>query len=150
MKAIEKIVVPVDLMGGTEKLVSYAKYMAEKFNAVINFVYIVADYPGDAMVGSPFAQEYKDKVILVSQEKMEDLVQESQEKCPGCTGQVIYGDPVEEIVAFAKTNDADLIIIGTHGAKGLEKILLGSVAERVLKRAHCPVLVMNPFKWKGV
>ena len=150
MKAIQKIIVPVDLTGSTEKLVRYAIYMAEKLAAVINFVHVVADYPGDAMIGSPFAQEYKDKVISVSEAKMEALVQESQEKCPGCAGQVIYGDPVDQIIDFANTNNADLIIIGTHGAKGLEKILLGSVAERVLKRAHCPVLVMNPFKWKGM
>jgi hypothetical protein len=44
--------------------------------------------------------------------------------------------------------NADLIIISTHGAKGLEKMLLGSVAEHVLKLAHCPVLVMNPFRLK--
>ena len=148
MKAIQKIIVPVDLTESTEKLVGYAIFMAQKLAAVINFVHVVADYPGDAMIGSPFAQEYKDKVISVSEGKMEALVQESQEKCPGCAGQVIYGDPVDQIIDFAKTNNADLIIVGTHGAKGLEKILLGSVAERVLKRSHCPVLVMNPFKWK--
>jgi nucleotide-binding universal stress UspA family protein len=39
-----------------------------------------------------------------------------------------------------------MIIIGTHGSKGIEKLLLGSVAERVVKNAHCPTLVMNPFK----
>jgi nucleotide-binding universal stress UspA family protein len=59
---------------------------------------------------------------------------------------VVTGDPVDRITEIAKEKNSDLIIISTHGAKGLEKILLGSVAERVLKRAHCPVLVMNPFK----
>lgn len=146
MKAIEHVVVPVDFSENTDKLEAYAQYMAQKLAAVLHFVHVVADYPGDAMIGSPFAQQYKDKVIAVSEGKMENLIQNSREKCPECTGQVIYGDPVDQIIEFAETNNADLIIISTHGAKGLEKILLGSVAERVLKRAHCPVLVMNPFK----
>ena len=60
----------------------------------------------------------------------------------------VVGDPVDEIVQIAGAKKSDLIIIGTHGTKGLEKILLGSVAERVLKRADCPVLIMNPFKMK--
>lgn len=146
MKAIEHIVVPIDFTKSTDKLVAYAIYMAEKFAAVIHFVHVVVDYPGDAMIGSPFAQEYQVKVIAASQEKMENLVEKSQEKCPGCTGQIVKGDAVDQIIEFAETNSADLLITSTHGAKGLEKILLGSVAERVLKRAHCPVLVMNPFK----
>ncbi len=146
MKAIEQIVVPIDFTTSTDKLVTYAKYMTEKLAAVIHFVHVVADYPGDAMIGSPFAREYKDKVIAVSEEKMQNLVQGSRETFPGCTGEVVYGDPVDKIVEFAENKKADLIVISTHGARGLEKILLGSVAERVLKRAHCPVLVMNPFK----
>jgi coenzyme F420-reducing hydrogenase alpha subunit len=47
---------------------------------------------------------------------------------------------------YAKNQHADMVIIGTHGARGLEEILLGGVAERVLKRIHCPCLVMNPYR----
>ncbi len=70
MKAIEQIVVPVDFTVITEKLVLYAQYMTEKLTAVVHFVHVVADYPGDAMIGSPFAKEYKDKVVAASEEKM--------------------------------------------------------------------------------
>jgi nucleotide-binding universal stress UspA family protein len=146
MKTIEKIVVPVDFAENTSKLVGYACYMAEKLAATIHFVHIVATYPGDAMIGAPFAEEYRDKVHFAAEERMANLVDDTKEKCPGCSGQVVNGEPVEKIVELAEIADADLIIISTHGAKGLEKILLGSVAERVLKRAHCPVLIMNPFK----
>jgi nucleotide-binding universal stress UspA family protein len=146
MKKIEKIVVPIDFTKSTNKLVEYAFYMAKSLTAVIDFVHVVADYPGDAMIGSPYAQEYQDKVFAASKDKMALLVENSQEVCPGCDGEVFYGDPVDRIVEFAETKKADLIVMSTHGAKGLEKILLGSVAEHVLKKAHCPVLIMNPFK----
>ena len=59
---------------------------------------------------------------------------------------ILNGEVVDEIVNFAKEQGADLIVLGTHGAKGLEKILLGKVAERVLQKAHCPCLIMNPYK----
>jgi len=146
MKAVEEIVVPIDFAENTGKLVAYACYMAEKLAATLHFVHAVATYPGDVMIGAPFAEEYHDKVYFAAQERMANLIHDTKERCPNCTGQVINGEPVEKIVELAEAVDADLIIISTHGAKGLEKILLGSVAERVLKRAHCPVLIMNPFK----
>jgi len=59
---------------------------------------------------------------------------------------VIEGDPVSEILAAATDCHADLIVLGTHGRTGLGRLLMGSVAEQVLRRAHCPVLtVRTPF-----
>ncbi len=146
MKKVKKIVVPVDFTKSTGKLVEYALYMAESLRAVIDFVHVVPDYPGDAMIGSPFAQEYQDKDFAASKQKMASLVEDSLKLCPGCEGDVVYGDPVDRIVGFAEAKNADLIILGTHDAKGLEKVLLGNVAEHVLRKAHCPVLILKPVK----
>lgn len=146
MKKIQNIVVPVDFLETTNKLVDYAVYMAEKLSATLHFVHSVYFYAGDAMLGVPYAQECENRLFTNAQERMENLVGANSERCPGCTGEVLIGDPVWKIVEFAEKKDSQLIIISTHGAKGLEKILLGSVARRVLKRAHCPVLIMNPFK----
>ena len=146
MKKVKKIVVPVDLTKSTSKLVEYALYMAEALRAVIDFVHVVADYPGDAMIGSPFAQQYQDKDFAASKQKMARLVEDSLKVCPGCEGEIVFGDPVGKIVEFAEAKKADLLILGTHNAKGLEKVLLGNVAENVLRKAHCPVLIMKPVK----
>ena len=77
---------------------------------------------------------------------MADFLEGLKAKCPGCEGVVLLADAADSIVALAEERKADLIIIGTHGAKGIEKVLLGSVAERVLKRAGCPTLVYNPYR----
>ncbi len=146
MKETNCIVVPVDFLETTDKLVEYAVYMAGKLSAITHFVHIVHFYAGDAMVGLPYAQECEERLLSNAEERMSNLITDNSEKCPGCTGKVIIGDPVEKITAFAREKDSDLIIISTHGAKGLEKILLGSVTERVLKRTHCPVLIMKPYK----
>jgi len=55
------------------------------------------------------------------------------------------GDVAEQIVEFAATNKGDLIVMGTHGYKGLEKIMFGSVADKVVRSAPCPVLTINPY-----
>ena len=146
MKEINSIVVPVDFSGITTKLVDYAVDIASKLSGVIHFVHSVNFYAGDTMLGFPYAKECEAKLIKNAEERMANLLADNKERCTGCTGEVVVGDPVERIVEFARAKDSDLIIISTHGVKGLEKILLGSVAERVLKRAHCPVLFLNPFK----
>lgn len=57
---------------------------------------------------------------------------------------VDIGDPAERILALSEKVHADLIVVGTHGRRGLEHLVMGSVAETVLRNAHCPVLVMRP------
>ena len=54
------------------------------------------------------------------------------------------GEPAQEVLLFAKAQNADLIVIGTHGRTGLQHALMGSVAERVVRRATCPVLTVRP------
>jgi nucleotide-binding universal stress UspA family protein len=60
------------------------------------------------------------------------------------------GSPAEHVVQLASHLDADLIIVGTHGRRGFERLLLGSVAERILRLARCPVLVVRPKDHEGV
>ena len=146
MEEIKTIVVPVDFYDNTEKLVDYAAYIAKALSAQLNFVHVVNLISGDAMLGMPLSVEFQSRYEKDMKKRMVELVEHIQERCPGSTGDVISGEAVRDIVHHAKTHNADLIIISTHGSKGLESILLGSVARRVVKHAHCPVLVMNPFK----
>lgn len=146
MGKITNIVVPVDFLKTTDSLVEYASYMADKLNAVLHFVHVVDIYTGDGMLEISYVEECRKKLQTVAEEKMTRLIADNITQLPGSTGEVILGDPVEKIVEYAREKNADLIIISSHGAKGLEKILLGSVTERVLKRAHCPLLITNPFK----
>jgi nucleotide-binding universal stress UspA family protein len=63
---------------------------------------------------------------------------------PGVRTQKAIGEPAAEIVSFARSAGVDLVVVGTHGRTGLEHALMGSVAERVVRRAHCPVLTVRP------
>ena len=144
MKAINHVVVPVDLEEHTEKLLEYASYIASKLSAKLSVIHVVEPFPttGDMELGLATIQEYTENRIKHAGEFLEKLVA----PYPESTTKILNGIIVDEIVKFAKDKESDIIIIGTHGTKGIEKLLLGSVAERVVKSAHCPTLVMNPFK----
>ena len=147
MEKVKKIVVPVDFMENTDKLVEYALYIGEALGADLHIVHVVGVYQDEVMFGVPiFPNGAKEEYLAKAREHMAELVADLQKKKPATKGDVVIGDPMEGIVKFAETNAADLIVISTHGARGIESILLGSVAQRVVKLAHCPVLVMNPFK----
>jgi nucleotide-binding universal stress UspA family protein len=94
----------------------------------------------------PYVQVCIEKLLSDTKDKMSRLLANYSVRCLGSIGEVVTGDPVDKIIEFAKGKHSDLIIINTHGAKRLEKIMPRSVAERVLKGAHCPVLIMNPFR----
>jgi nucleotide-binding universal stress UspA family protein len=147
MQEITNIVVPIDLEKHTQKLADFAIYIAKKLNAHINFIHVTEFYAsGDMMLGSPSLENINLERVQKAKEVMANLIEDNKSKYENMSGIVYKGEIVETIVQFAAEQKAGLLIIGTHGAKGLEKILLGSVAERVLKRVHCPTLTINPYK----
>ena len=80
----------------------------------------------------------------------EKLIEEfAQTYCGDCSTRntrVALGDPAEEILKFIKSEGIDLVIMGTHGRKGLDRILFGSVADRVIKMSPVPVMSINPYR----
>lgn len=147
MKEITKIVVPIDLEQHTQKLVDFAIYVGAKLGVHLSFLHVVEFYAsGDMMLGSPSLETINQERIIRAKETMANLISDNKPKYENISGIVYKGDIVDTVVRFAEEEQAGMVIIGTHGARGLEKILLGSVAERVLKRAHCPTLTMNPYK----
>lgn len=147
MKEITTIVIPVDLEQHTQKLVDFAIYIGQKMGAHLSFIHVTEFYStGDMMLGSPSLESINQERVTRAKEVMATLIEDNKGKYDKISGVVFKGEIVDTIVQFAKEEQAGLLIIGTHGAKGLEKILLGSVAERVLKRVHCPTLTMNPYK----
>lgn len=147
MKDIQKIIVPVDFSTGSSKLVDYSIYMAEKLSAALQFVHVAEINQGhDMLLGSSMFGDIKAKIIAAAEERMQNLLEDHGDRLKDLGGKVVQGDTAEAIIDYAETEKADLIIIGTHGTKGLEKFLLGSVAERVIRKAPCPTLIYNPYK----
>jgi nucleotide-binding universal stress UspA family protein len=146
MQEIRKILVPVDFQRYTDELAEFAVATANKLAAKVVFFHVVevlAFYSDFIPTYMPINDE---ETIEHAKSKMDALVEKSKKTWMGCSGRVDRGDVVDTIVDYVQKGEIDLIIIGTHGAKGLEKILLGSVAERVVKRAPCSALLFKPKK----
>ncbi len=149
MQDIKRIVVPVDLAKNTDRIIEFAVYIGSKFSATLSLLHVARlyeSYTEVEWVGFPSVKRAEEEVRALAQTKMTELVANCSQKSPGCTGKVVQGDVVSEILEFAKAEKADMIVMGTHGTKGIDEILLGSVTRRVVKKASCPVLTFNPYR----
>lgn len=147
MVEVKKILFPVDFFESSNKILPVVKLMAEKLGAKIELVHVVrgsSDFVGYEM-GTAWYSNYEDALIRGGEKAMDRFV---EEKLAGLDVEttIAVGDVAEEIIKYADKTGADMIIIGTHGRKGLDKIMFGSVAKGVVKGAHCPVLTVNPYK----
>ncbi|MBW1848549.1 MAG: universal stress protein [Deltaproteobacteria bacterium] len=80
-----------------------------------------------------------------AQKRLHEFVDQHFSKFPDTQTAVVAGDAAEQIIIYIKELHIDLIIMGTHGRKGMEKIFFGSVADRVVKASPVPVMVVNPY-----
>ena len=147
MVEVKKILFPVDFFESSGKILPYVKLMAEKLGAKIELIHVVrgsSDFVGFEM-GAAWYSSFEGELLEGGQKAMDRFVEEKFAGLDVGTT-VAVGDVAEEIIKHAEKSGTDMIIIGTHGRKGLEKILFGSVALGVVKGAHCPVLTVNPHK----
>jgi nucleotide-binding universal stress UspA family protein len=148
MKEFRKILVPVDFSENSPKLLQDAADIAQRFDAELTVVFVVQsfeDYSGFFVPHIPIHQ-FEEEMVQSATTKMENFLAENLKTNIPHNSKILQGDIAEELINFAKENNIALIIMGTHGYKGLEKALFGSVAERVVKTAPCPVLTINPYK----
>jgi nucleotide-binding universal stress UspA family protein len=146
MQEIRKILVPVDFQRYTDELAEFAVATANKLAAKVVFFHVVEVLTFYSDFVPTYMPINDEETVEHAKSKMDALVEKSKKIWMNCSGQVDRGDVVDTIVDYVQKEGIDLIIIGTHGAKGLEKILLGSVAERVVKRAPCSALLFKPKK----
>jgi universal stress protein A len=142
---LRRILVPVDFSDTAKKALQYAVPFAVAFDAEVDVVHVIQPYTMPAEVG------YMPPELAVSPQELVNSAREELNKlCAREIGararfqvQVREGVPWPELIAAARETNADLIILATHGWTGLKHVLLGSVAERVMRHAPCPVLVVR-------
>ncbi len=150
MPEIKKILFPVDFTGATTKIMPFVKDMVKAFNAKLYILHVIRspeEFAGFEMGPAWYAAMEKD-LKEGAKKSMKRLVVEELDDIDDVETAIEVGDIVDTIIKYVEDNDIDMIIIGTHGRKGLEKVMFGSVAEGVIKDAPCPVLTINPYKIK--
>ncbi len=146
MAVINKVVIPVDFSSSMDKVIDYGMSIADQLSAKVLFFHVINDFQGyDMMLVHPSFIGMTKDLEQQAEERMDGLVKDYADREHGVSGQVVVGTASDEIINFARLEEADMVIIGTHGTKGLERVLMGSTAEQVVKKAPCPVLIFNPF-----
>ena len=147
MIKIERILVPTDISEFSEHALRYGCEFARRFDAELHLLNVVQDVvamvpePGMAF---PAPGEYMQELQQASQAALERLPDPGWVEGVSIVREIRVGTPFVEIVRYARSADIDLIVIGTHGRSGLAHVLLGSTAERVIRKAPCPVLSARP------
>jgi nucleotide-binding universal stress UspA family protein len=120
--------------------------MAAKFDAEVHLLFVARSlgYLTGIHVPHPSISKFEGEIVKGVEKKLQEFVEEHFQGVSPKT-QVVLGDAAEEILNYAQSAGVDLIIMGTHGRKGLERIIFGSVAERVVKNSQVPVLTVNPY-----
>ena len=147
MIQLNKILVPTDFSEFSGHALRYGCEFAKRFNAKLYLLNVVEDlYPivPEPGMSSVLAPNYLVDLSDSANREIEKLPTEEMGTGLAIERAVLTGTPFLEIIRYAREQDCDLIVIGTHGRSGLVHALMGSVSEKVVRKAPCPVLAVRP------
>lgn len=148
MNSFKQILFPVDLSQTSDKMVPYVRYVASTFSASLHLLFVArgVEYFSEIDVSGTMITNFQRGLLLGAEKRMTEFIDEHFSDLPNVDATVRMGDISLEILEFCNTEAFDLLILGTHGRKGLEKVFFGSIAERVMKMSPLPVLLINPYR----
>ena len=150
MVKVNKILFPCDLTDNLSKVLPYVLSMAEKFSCQICLLHVVQDLQkwGNVFIPHSSTEVYQKEAMQGAEKAMNGVCNEQLQGCPNFQRKIVSGDPATEILKMIESEGIDMVVMGTHGRKGLEHTIFGSVAENVVKKSPVPVLTVNPHKLK--
>ena len=144
---LKRILLPTDFSEYAKTARNYACAFTEHFGAELHMLHVLQDLV--AMVPEPGLAfpppgDYMGELQESAERALDQLLDADWAKDKTIVKATRQGPPFLEIIRYAKEHDIDLIVLGTHGRSGLAHVLLGSVAEKVVRKAPCPVLTVRP------
>ena len=91
-------------------------------------------------------EAYRDDALKGAEKALDGVCEKQLKNCRPFQKKIVYGDPAQEILKTIESEKIDMVVMGTHGRKGLENVIFGSVARYVVRRSPVPVLTINPYK----
>jgi universal stress protein A len=153
MNRITRILVPTDFSDTADAALAYAKELAGRVGASLHLLHVFDDF----YTAATFAPEVygavpasvRETSLRAAEDHLNERLPEDERAYFNGTTAIATGLTANAIVDYARTHGIDLIVIGTHGRGGIAHLLLGSVAERVLRVAPCPVLTVRATRLEG-
>ncbi len=151
MVSLKKILVPTDFSELSKRAVDYALSLVQQYGAEMTLLTVVDDRVfQDGLVDVAYLEQQVMEARNESfSKRLEALRAETANSAPAkakITSEMIFGVAFSEIVQYAKDNQTDLIVMGTHGTSGITHMLLGSTTEKVVRKAPCPVMIVRDKK----
>ena len=148
MIKLDRILVPTDFSDFSKPAMQYGCAIAARFGAELHLLHVVADpamlVPEAAAFSVEAMQAQSEVLVEDAKAALQKLPPDNWEDGKPIFRDVRVGPAFMEIIDYAREKSIDLIVIGTHGRSGLMHILMGSVAERIVRKAPCPVLTVKP------
>jgi universal stress protein A len=142
-----KILCPVDYSETSWEALQQAAELTARSHGSLMVLHVfdpLGGLTGDALIAAPDVQE---QLVRESERNLARFRAEAERIAPGrVAGESVAGEAAGEIVRFAQRGAFDLVVMGTHGRTGLRRLVLGSVAEKVVRTAPCSVLVVRPVQ----
>lgn len=144
---MKKIIVAVDFSNATPEVLKMAVGLAESFGADLQLLHVIEPEPAYTAYGftpdefpmmNSFHEEAKRRASL----KLEELLSQTRTKLPNATCHLAEGNPLRELLDYVKESHADFVVIGSHGHSVIASLLLGSLAEGMVRKATVPTLVV--------
>lgn len=136
----DRILVPTDGSPGMERVISHAADLAAVHDAALEVVYVVNS---GAVANLPMESSWEGVTEMLHEEGENALDAAAERAGMQVEKTMLEGNPAHEIVEYASRSDADVVCMGTHGRGGINRLLLGSVAERVVRASEIPVLTIR-------
>jgi len=145
MQPFERILTAIDFSDNSGYAFDYALSLARQFNAELTLLHVInepVDLRGFYVPHISF-EELEKEIETGAKSMMEEFCREKLGDYKKVKTSIVSGTPFEEIIRTATDMNASLIVMGTHGRTGLDHIIFGSTAERVVRSASCPVLTVH-------
>ncbi|QXD17167.1 universal stress protein [Rhodocaloribacter litoris] len=145
---VRHILVPVDFSEHAREALTVARELAARYGAALQLLHVLEEvlHPAFYNFGATSIKDLQPDIEEKATEALMKFFRETAGADAEVTYHVIEGHAGRDIATFAEEHDSDLIVISTHGLGGLEHLLMGSVTEKVIRRAPCPVLVLKAFQ----
>lgn len=144
---MKTIVVAVDFSNATPKVVEMAKKMAHAFGAKLELFHVIEPEPSYTAYGFtpdeyPAMYAFQEEAKRRATQKLADLLESVRQELPEVVSVMREGSPLHSLLEHVKSGGVDLVVLGTHGHGALAALLLGSVAEGMVRKASVPTLIV--------
>ena len=144
VEAFKRIMLPVDFSAHCDRAAEYAVWFASTPGATLHLVHVIVN-PADGLYDPAGVSNWE--LVDHAERKAHSLLESAAQRClpPNCPREyhVLHGEPHDKLMEAAKRIQPDLIVMSTHGRGGVAHLLIGSVAEKVVRNAPCPVFVVR-------